>query len=106
MYLCPVLARFIALANNPALTRVQLEGNLHNIQILFHKVHIWHRIKFLREDPVSRNTTTADSIHVQPSTTDNRGHSVPCRFDTALVNDGTGGDTGVEGKCLCLYAKD
>jgi hypothetical protein len=103
-YFRPALARFIALANNSALTRDQLEGNLHDVRIPFRKVHVWHRIKFLREDPVSNKTITADSIHIQPSTTDTRGRSMPGRFDTALVNDGTGGDTGIEGKYLCLYA--
>lgn len=45
---------------------------------------------------------TADSIHVRPSTTDGRGRKVPGQFDTALVNDGTGQDTGIEGTYLCI----
>ena len=53
---------------------------------------------------MTKNTETADSIHIQPSTTDTCGRSVPGRFDTVLVNDGTGGDTGIEGKHLHLYA--
>ena len=66
-------------------------------------VPVWNRIKFLREDPVLRTTVTADSIHVQPSTIDTCGRSVPGRFDIALVNKGTGRDTSVEGESSTLY---
>jgi hypothetical protein len=101
-YFRAALARFIALANNPDLSRAQLEASLHSIRMPFRSVPVWHRIKFLREDPASKNTVTADSIHVRPSTTDRRGRTVPGRFDTALVNEGTGGDSGIEGMYLCL----
>jgi len=98
-----VLARFIALANEPDLMRAQLEARLRSIRMPFVLVPVWHRIKFLCEDPVPRTTVTADSIHVQPSTIDTRRRSVPGCFDTALVNKGTGGDTGVEGESSTLY---
>lgn len=97
-YFRPALARFIALANEPNLTRAQLEVKLHSVRVPFSRVPVWHRIKYLREDLASRTTVTADSIHVRPSTINDRGHPVPGRFDTALVNGGTGGDTGVEGE--------
>lgn len=42
-----------------------------------------------------------DSIHAYPQRFDVRGRPVPCRFDTALINDGTGGETGVGGKSNC-----
>jgi len=83
--------------------RAQLEARLCSVRMPFVSVPVWHRIKFLREDPVLRTTVTADSIHVRPSTIDTCGHSVPGRFDTALVNKGTGGDTGVEGESSTLY---
>jgi len=98
IYFRPALARFIALTNEPNLTRTQLEARLHGIRMPFGSVPVWHRIKYLREDPVSGATVTADSIHVRPATIDTRGRTVPGRFDTALVNEGTGGDTGVEGE--------
>ena len=103
-YFRPALARFIALANDPTLSRAQLEAKLRSIRMPFHAVPVWHRIKYLREDPVLKTTVTTDSIHVRPSTTDSRGCMVPGRFDTALVNEGMGGDTGIEGKSshLCL----
>ena len=83
-YFCPVLACFIALTNEPDLTRVQLEARLHGICIPFCSVQVWHRIKYLREDPVSGATVTADSIHVWPSSIDYHGRTVPGCFDTAL----------------------
>jgi Plavaka transposase len=103
-YFRPALARFIALANDPSLSRAQLEAKLQSIRILFRSVPVWHRIKYLREDPVSSATTTADSIHVRPSTTDSHGRRVPGRFDTALVNEGTGEATGIEGKLVRVFA--
>jgi hypothetical protein len=76
-YFRPALARFIALAHNPNLSRAQLEAKLRSIRMSFHPVPVWHRIKYLREDPVSMATITADSIHVRPPTIDGRGHTIP-----------------------------
>ena len=41
--------------------------------------------------------TVVDSIHVKPASKDKHGKNIPARFDTALINDGTGGDTGLKG---------
>ena len=98
MYFRAVLARFIATTNEPDLTHARLEATLHGICIPFRSVAVWHRIKYLREDPVFGTTSTADSIHVWLSTIDYRGRAVPGHFDTALVNEGIGGITGIEGK--------
>ena len=105
-YFCAALARFIALANELDLTCAQLEARLHSVCMPFASVLVWHCIKYLCEDPVSRATVTADSIHVRPSTIDKRGHTVPGRFNTALINKGTGGDTGVEGESSTLSLHD
>jgi len=98
MYFHPALARFITLANEPNLTCAQLEARIRGIHMLFGSVPVWHHIKYLCKDPVSSATVTADSIHVWPATVDTYGRTVPGHFDTALVNKGTGGDTGVEGE--------
>jgi hypothetical protein len=70
----------------------------------FHSVPVWHQIKYLCEDSVSdsvsKSTVTVDSIHVQPSTTNNYGHMVPGHFNTTLVNEGTGGNTRTEDRPL------
>ncbi|KAJ7268544.1 hypothetical protein C8J57DRAFT_1228241 [Mycena rebaudengoi] len=52
-----------------------------------------HRIKFTTQDPYSAldpEGTVVDSIHVQPAKTLKNGEELPPRFDTALVNDGSG----------------
>ena len=94
------LRRFIALLNNPRLTTGQLEQSIWNIHFPFRKLPVWHKIKFTRPDPATNVTSTADSIHTRPAKVDSHGRPVPGRFDTALINDGTGGDTGIEGVCL------
>jgi len=77
MYFCPALACFIALANEPNLIRAQLEARICGIRMPFGSVPVWHRIKYLRKDPVSSTTVTTNSIHVWPATIDTHGHTVP-----------------------------
>lgn len=91
------LARFIALTNEPNLTRAQLERRLWGVRIPFNKLPVWHRIKFMQTDPSTSIVSTADSIHCCPEKYDSRGKLVPGRFDTALINDGTGEDLGLDG---------
>lgn len=91
------LARFIALSNDPGLTRAQLEQALWGVRLPFQKLPVWHRVRFLRTDPVTQCLYTADSIHCQPERLNARGTMIPGRFDTALINDGTGEDIGMEG---------
>lgn len=95
------LARYIVLANEPNLTAHQLERRLWTVHIPFTKVPVWHHMKFRRADPSTGVVSTADSIHVSPPRKDNRGRLMPGRFDTALVNDGTGETTGINGKSSC-----
>jgi hypothetical protein len=91
------LARFVALTNDPDLTRAQLERKLWGIRMPFNKLPVWHRIKFVMTDAVTSKVLTADSIHCRPGRRDSRGKPVPGRFDTALINDGTGEDIGLDG---------
>lgn len=58
------LRRFIARTNEPHLTSAQLEHKLWNIRLPFRKLPVWHKIKYLRQDPFTKITSTADSIHV------------------------------------------
>ncbi|KAI0690834.1 hypothetical protein BC835DRAFT_1280189 [Cytidiella melzeri] len=91
------LARFITLTNKPGISRARLEEAIWNIHLPFRKVSVWHRIKFVQQDPLTLKFKTADSIHAQPIRTDSRQKEVPGRFDTALVNEGSGGITGITG---------
>jgi len=91
------LARFVILLNDPNVTRGQLERRLWGVRIPFNKVPVWHRIKYQRTDPYTLRCSTADSIHCQPERVNKQGNRIPGRFDTALINDGTGEEIGIEG---------
>jgi hypothetical protein len=94
------LRRYVVLSNSPHLTTAQVERGLWNIHFHFRRLPVWHTIKYLRTDLYTGQTQTVDSIHTHPPKFDGRGRPIPGRFDTALINDGTGGDTGVTGKSL------
>ena len=98
------LARFVVISNNPEVTRAQLERLLWGVRIPFSKVPVWHRIKYQRNDPYTSRLSTDDSIHCQPERVNKRGDRIPGRFDTALINDGTGEETGIEGM-LCTFLR-
>jgi hypothetical protein len=89
------LQRYILLMNHPNMQRAELERQLDNIRIPFTHLPVWHHIKFLHKDPVTDKKSTSDSIHCWPSQVRKQG-ILPSRFDIALVNDGTGEDTGAE----------
>ena len=91
------LERIIALTNEPNLTRAQLERRLWGVRIPFNKLPVWHRIKFMQTDPSMSMVLTADSIHCCPKRHDSHGKLIPGHFDTALINDGTGEDIGLDG---------
>jgi hypothetical protein len=100
------LARFVILSNNPDVTRVQLERGLWGVRIPFNKVPVWHRIKYRRTDPYTLHLSTADSIHCQPERVNKRGDRIPARFDTALINDGTGEEIGIEGMYIVHLSRE
>ncbi|KAF9529836.1 hypothetical protein CPB83DRAFT_924972 [Crepidotus variabilis] len=91
------LARYTVLTNNPNISRANLERALWGVRIPFVRVPVWHRLKFLRTDPATGVSSTSDAIHVRPARRDARGNDIAARFDTAWINDGDGGDVGVEG---------
>ncbi|KAF7372072.1 hypothetical protein MVEN_00065500 [Mycena venus] len=94
------LSRFIVQLNSPTLTRAQIEAQAASISFHFNRVPVYHRIKFITEDPYTvggPEDSVVDSIHVQPPKSGRSGKQLPGRFDTALVNDGSGGLIGVTG---------
>jgi hypothetical protein len=92
------LRRYIVIANHGRMASAQLERALWDVRLPFRRLPVWHRLKFLRLDPATRIEQTADSIHAHPARTDLRDRTIPGRFDTALINDGTGGDAGLHGE--------
>ncbi|KAJ7737437.1 hypothetical protein DFH07DRAFT_752997 [Mycena maculata] len=94
------LARFVAKFNNPHFTVRQIESESANIIFSFHALPVFHRIKFTTEDPYTAHgpsDSIVDSVHVQPRKLLKNGEDLPARFDTVLVNDGSGGIIGVDG---------
>ncbi|KAG6849114.1 hypothetical protein H0H93_011213, partial [Arthromyces matolae] len=91
------LARYVALVNEPNLTTNQVEYRIWRLRIPFKKVPVWHRIKFQQLNPQNGEASTADSIHAWPAKKGSRGGLIPGRFDTALVDDGSGRETGING---------
>ncbi|KAJ7743425.1 hypothetical protein B0H14DRAFT_2637464 [Mycena olivaceomarginata] len=94
------LTRFIVRLNHPTLSPAQVEAQSANIALPFNAVAVFHRIKYTTEDPYTTGGPTnsvVDAIHVQPGKQLKNGKELPGRFDTALVNDGTGKMTGVGG---------
>ncbi|KAJ7603583.1 hypothetical protein FB45DRAFT_1087710 [Roridomyces roridus] len=84
------LARYVVQLNDPTLSRAQVETRSQDLNFPFNALPVFHRIKFVTEDPYTARGPE-DSVNSQ------KGELLPGRFDTALVNDGTGGITGVSG---------
>ncbi|KAJ7170283.1 hypothetical protein C8R43DRAFT_875907, partial [Mycena crocata] len=94
------LARFIVQFNDSSLSQPQIEAQSASLSLHFNRVPVFHRIKYITEDPYTAGgpqDSVIDSIHVQPRKSLPSGKELPGRVDTALVNDGSGGLTGVAG---------
>ncbi|TFK45446.1 hypothetical protein OE88DRAFT_1788392 [Heliocybe sulcata] len=93
-------ARFVVQFNNPRFSAQQVEDASGDIFLPFQTLPVYHKIKFLHAD-VSRldgaSFTSSDAVHVRPGRSDKRGRPVPSRFDTVLVNLGSGNEFGLSG---------
>lgn len=103
-YFREALARYITQQNHSDefLSRRRLEDLAANVLLPFHSVAVFHKIKWLSVDAQGHGDplVTVDSVHVKPrrAGTRRRNDALPVRFDTALINDGTGQSVGIEGK--------
>ena len=92
------LARYIIHHLNPGFSRLQVENAVTGFYIPFHKVSVFHHIKYISQDPFSINPSVVDSIHCQASRSDKYGNYIPGRFDMAIIKIENGGPTpGVKG---------
>lgn len=98
IHFLPALSRFIALVNNPDLTRAQLDRIVNNTFLPTRRLPVWHLVKFQREDFLTGKMSTVDIIHAYPVTEDRQRRAVPARFDTVLINEGSGDEAGVYGR--------
>ncbi|KAH9847806.1 hypothetical protein C2E23DRAFT_740945, partial [Lenzites betulinus] len=99
-YIRDALARFLVKHNRPELTSAQAERAASAFFIPFNTVSVFHKIKFKLgdvQDFLDRSVQPTDVIHARPARKDKYGKHVPGRFDTALVNDGRGTVTGIDG---------
>ncbi|KAJ7769505.1 hypothetical protein B0H16DRAFT_1661035 [Mycena metata] len=95
------LSRYILGLLDPELSPAQIERDANSFDVPFNAVPVFQRIKFTVSDPYGSSTGPTESIvgsiHVQPLKQLKTGDKIPARFDTALINTGHGGNTGVAG---------
>ncbi|KAI8995710.1 FAD-linked oxidase-like protein [Trametes punicea] len=93
------LARFVIQYRQPQLSWQQIERASATAYFNFRSVSAFHKVKYLLDDVqgFGLDEQHKDVVHARPARQDSRGRPVPARFDTVLVNDGTGGSTGVTG---------
>ncbi|KAG6808332.1 hypothetical protein H0H92_004461, partial [Tricholoma furcatifolium] len=98
-YFRDALARYIAEYRHPNLnlTRAQVERDAAQITLPIRALPVFQNIKFTTPDYITGETRIVDSAHVRPKKSDTRGNIIPSRFDTVLVNLGTGEALGVHG---------
>ncbi|KZT19695.1 hypothetical protein NEOLEDRAFT_1077336 [Neolentinus lepideus HHB14362 ss-1] len=96
-FFADAFTRFVVKYNNPQLTSAQVEDATGDVFLPFQVLPVYHKIKYGLDD-VSRvdgaSMTLRDAVHVRPATTDKRGRPIPARFDTVLVNLGSGKEYG------------
>jgi hypothetical protein len=94
------LRRYLVISKHsgPQLTPNQVERAILYTKLPFTSVAVYHKLKFTKPADSGRGKNlTLDAIYVRPERHSKKGLIVPARFDTALVNMGSGGETGVEG---------
>ncbi|KAI0629511.1 hypothetical protein C8Q77DRAFT_1235654 [Trametes polyzona] len=98
-YLRDALARFIVRYRNPMFSFAEIEQGSLDIDFPFRHFSVFHKLKFLLNDAqeLSIMEDVHDVAHARPRRVDKYGRTVPGRFDTVLLNDGTGGLTGLQG---------
>lgn len=95
------LKRFVARIHHPNISRIELEAASQHVHVPFHKISVFHRIKFVTNDPYSLTPEAdivVDSVHCEPAYKDKYGNLVPGRFDTAVINYQDGRRAGLKGK--------
>ena len=94
------LRRYLVLSKHsgPELNRNQLERAILYTNLSFTSVPVYHKLKFTTPADLDRiKHLTLDAIYIRPERQSKKGLTIPGRFDTALMNIGTGGETGMQG---------
>ncbi|KAI0366896.1 hypothetical protein BV20DRAFT_1025390 [Pilatotrama ljubarskyi] len=97
------LARFVVQYRHPDWSAAQVERAATAVYLPFSTLPVYHKAKFMLAD-VHKSRVAQDAgaplvdvLHARPRRRGKYGHQVPGRFDTALINCGTGQETGVAG---------
>ncbi len=88
------LARYVIHCHNSGFSWHQVENAAADFYIPFHKLSVFHRIKFLSQDPFSTDPSAnivVDSIHCEASQSNKHGTYLPGQFDTAIIKIESGG---------------
>ena len=81
-----VLADFIVQHNYPELSTAMAQRRANNTLLLFQRVSVFHKVKFINpEDP---DAGTVNVVHIWPAVRSHHGHTISGRFDTVLVKNG------------------
>src|SRR6266702_864741 len=81
------IADFIVQHNYPGLSASVARRRADNTLLPFRRVSVFHKVKFtIRKDS---DPTTADVLHIRPEARNQHGNTIPGRFDTALVKNGS-----------------
>ena len=88
---------------HPELSRRNVDQLVPGLHIPFSTIPVFHRIKFVTQDPFSIDPAdiVVDSVHCEPSRSGFLG-----RFDTAIINHHNGGRAGVKGMYVLYIACD
>lgn len=99
------LARFVILHHFPHIPRPRREQLATSMTFAFGAVAVYHKAQFWDCDfPRYRHASSEyDVVVATPSRRDKHNNVIPGRFDTVLVNDGTGRSVGVDGAYMYIF---
>jgi hypothetical protein len=103
-YIEDALVRYITHIHNPTLSWAQVEARSINKPLFFNRLAVYHRMKLWLGDKDHHRLMAdeTDVIHARPARKDKYSNIVPGRFDIALIDDGHGNYTSVQGTILYL----
>ncbi|KAI0816043.1 hypothetical protein BC628DRAFT_1334487, partial [Trametes gibbosa] len=103
LYLCDALAQFVVQYHNPGLSATEVEQASLTVSLCFRKMQVFHKLKFTLDDAqdLGMMENIQDVAHARLQRKDTKGCTVPGCFDMVLVNDGSGGASGVQGESAC-----
>ncbi|KAJ7254453.1 hypothetical protein C8J57DRAFT_1076155 [Mycena rebaudengoi] len=99
IYFRDAFSRYVVGFKNPGFSAAQIEVGADNFYLPFQSLAAYHKIRFWNEDPLGRENAQdcLDVVHIKPGYSNKKWQQVSGRFDTVLIDEGTGGHAGVTG---------